>query len=62
MENKLNYYFNFDMYAKATNFYFKNHDRVNTIFGTDIRYLINHPKLYFYLRYQNQNQKKYFYI
>ena len=34
MENKLNYYFNFDMYARSPNFYFKNHDRINTCFGT----------------------------
>ena len=34
MENTLNYYFNFDMYARSPNFYFKNHDRINTCFGT----------------------------
>ena len=34
MKNKINYYLNFDMYGKATCFYFKNHDRVNSIFGT----------------------------
>ena len=34
MENTLNYYFNFDMYARSPNFYFKNHDRINTYFGT----------------------------
>jgi len=36
MENppKLNYYFNFDIYASTPNFYFKNHDRINTCFGT----------------------------
>ena len=34
MKNTLNYYFNFDMYARSPNFYFKNHDRINTCFGT----------------------------
>ena len=34
MENKLNYYFNFDIYARSPNFYFNNHDKVNTCFGT----------------------------
>ena len=34
MKNKINYYLNFDMYGKAMCFYFKNHDRVNSIFGT----------------------------
>ncbi len=34
MENTLNYYFNFDMYARSPHFYFKKHDRINTCFGT----------------------------
>ena len=34
MENKLNYYFNFDIYASSPNFYFNNHDKINTWFGT----------------------------
>ena len=35
MENtpKLNYYFDFDMYSSGINFYFNNHDRINTCFG-----------------------------
>ena len=34
MDNKINYYFNFDIYSSSPNFYFKNHDRINTCFGT----------------------------
>ena len=50
MENKINYYFNFDMYATTTNFYFKNHDRVNTIFGTFLTaiYIIASLTLFIY--------------
>ena len=34
MANKLNYYLNFDIYARSPNFYFKKHDKINTCFGT----------------------------
>ena len=34
MESKLNYYFNFDIYASSPHFYFNNHDKLNTCFGT----------------------------
>ena len=34
MESKLNYYLNFDIYASSPHFYFNNHDKLNTCFGT----------------------------
>ena len=33
MEKKLNYYFNYDIYARSPNFYLNNHDKVSTCFG-----------------------------
>ena len=50
MENKLNYYFNFDIYASSPNFYFNNHDKINTWFGTllTIIYIIVSLTLFIY--------------
>ena len=66
MENnqKLNYYFNFDIYASTPNFYFKNHDRINTCFGTflTVVYIIASLTLFIYYLItiiQRQNFKVY---
>ena len=66
MENnkKLNYYFNFDIYASTPNFYFKNHDRINTCFGTFLTavYIIASLTLFIYYLItiiQRQNFKVY---
>lgn len=50
MKTQLNYYFNFDIYSKTPNFYFQNHDRVNTCFGTflTILYVIISLSLFIY--------------
>lgn len=50
MKTHLNYYFNFDIYSKTPNFYFQNHDRVNTCFGTflTILYVIISLSLFIY--------------
>ena len=64
MENKLNYYFNFDMFASSPNFYFKNHDRINTCFGTllTLVYIIVSLTLFIYhsvITIQRKNFKVY---
>ena len=50
MEGKLNYYFNFDNYARSPNFYFKNHDKINTCLGTilTVIYIIVSLTLFIY--------------
>ena len=64
MEGKLNYYLNFDIYARSPNFYFKNHDKVNTYFGTllTILYIIVSLGLFIFhiiLIIQRENFKVY---
>ena len=64
MESTLNYYFNFDMYARSPNFYFKNHDRINTCFGTllTLIYIVVSLTLFIYqliMTIQRKNFKVY---
>ena len=64
MESTLNYYFNFDMYARSPNFYFKNHDRINPCFGTllTLIYIVVSLTLFIYqliMTIQRKNFKVY---
>ena len=64
MESTLNYYFKFDMYARSPNFYFKNHDRINTCFGTllTLIYIVVSLTLFIYqliMTIQRKNFKVY---
>ena len=64
MENKLNYYINFDIYARSPNFYFKKHDKINTCFGTllTLVYIIVSLTLFIYqsiITIQRKNFKVY---
>ena len=64
MEKKLNYYLNFDIYARSPNFYFKNHDKIDTCFGTllTLVYIIVSLTLFIYqsiITIQRKNFKVY---
>ena len=50
MKNKINYYFNFDIYSSSPNFYFNNHERINTWLGTILTavYIIVSLSLFIY--------------
>ena len=64
MEKKLNYYLNFDIYARSPNFYFKKHDKIDTCFGTllTLVYIIVSLTLFIYqsiITIQRKNFKVY---
>ena len=64
MEKKLNYYLNFDIYARSPNFYFKKNDKIDTCFGTllTLVYIIVSLSLFIYqsiITIQRKNFKVY---